>query len=299
MFPRAVNFHLLRACDARCRYCFAFRVSRDRLLTRHAIAVVHALREAGAEKLNFVGGEPTLHPDLPALIRAAKAVGFTTSVVSNGARLAPLLDSREGALLDWVGLSIDSATDEGNAAVGRGGPGYVRRVLSLVLRARANGSRVKLNTVVTRVNVADDMRAVVRAVRPDRWKVFQVLRVSGQNDRQVEPLLVSADEYSRFVARHAELQLEGIPVVAETGESMIDSYAMVDPLGRFFGNTGGVHRVGESILRAGAVRAFRSAGFDEARLAARGGDYDWTVPHRGEEMRVSAHLSRRRKSRPI
>jgi MoaA/NifB/PqqE/SkfB family radical SAM enzyme len=85
------------------------------------------------EKMNFVGGEPTLHPDIDQLVLAAKEMGFTTSIVSNGARLARLLASPAGAVLDWVGLSIDSATDEGNALVGRGGED--RRVLGDRLEA--------------------------------------------------------------------------------------------------------------------------------------------------------------------
>jgi hypothetical protein len=36
---------------------------------------------------------------------------------------------------------------------------------------------------------------------------------------------------------------------------MTDSYAMIDPINRFFGNTGGVHHVGLSIREAGALDA--------------------------------------------
>lgn len=276
MFPRAINFHLLRACNARCRYCFArFPETPTRLSTTDAIEVLRRVRDAGGEKMNFVGGEPTWHADIERLVFAAKDLGFTTSIVSNGFRLARLLASPGGVRLDWVGLSIDSATDEGNARVGRGGPGYTAQVVAHAQEARALGAAVKLNTVVTRHNVQEDMSALVRSIRPERWKVFQVLRVEGQNEDAVDDLLVGAREFQDFVARHRPLVDAGIPVIPENNDAMTDSYAMIDPLGRFFGNTGGVHRVGRSILQAGAVEALASVSFENDKLAARGGVYEW------------------------
>lgn len=279
MFPRAINFHLLRACNARCRYCFArFPETPKRLATADAIDVMQRVREAGGEKMNFVGGEPTLHPDIERLVVAAREMGFTTSIVSNGARLARLLAASGGAMLDWVGLSVDSATDDGNALVGRGGPGYTAQVVAHAQQGRLNGAAVKLNTVVTRHNVREDVSALVRAIAPERWKVFQVLRVEGQNENSVDDLRVGPREFQEFVARHQTLDNEGIPVVAESNDAMTDSYAMIDPMGRFFGNTGGVHRVGLSILQAGAVEALASVGFDSDKLEARGGVYAWKRP---------------------
>lgn len=276
MFPRAINFHLLRACNARCRYCFAkFPETPKRLTTTDAIEVIRRVRNAGGEKMNFVGGEPTLHPDIDQLVLAAKELGFTTSIVSNGARLEHLLASPAGALLDWVGLSVDSATDEGNALVGRGGKGYTANVIAHARRARANGAAVKLNTVVTQHSVREDMSALVRAVQPERWKVFQVLRVEGQNEDTVDDLLVTSSRFQEFVARHRALIDVGIPVIAENNNAMTDSYAMIDPMGRFFGNTGGVHRVGRSVLEAGAMDALASVDFKNEKLVARRGLYSW------------------------
>lgn len=276
MFPLAINFHLLRACNARCGYCFArFPETPKGLASADVIEVMRRVRDAGGEKMNFVGGEPTLHPDIERFVVAAKEMGFTTSIVSNGAKLARLLSSSAGAMLDWVGLSVDSATDEGNALVGRGGPGYTAQIVALAQEARANGAAVKLNTVVTRHNVYEDMSSLVRVVAPERWKVFQVLRVEGQNENTVDDLLVETHEFDDFVARHRALDDEGIPVIVENNEAMTDSYAMIDPMGRFFGNTGGVHHVGLSILEVGAREALASVGFRNEKLVARGGVYAW------------------------
>lgn len=281
MLGLPVNFHVLKACNASCQYCFArFPETRGRLSKADAIEVMRRVREAGAEKMNFVGGEPTLHRDIGDLILAAKELGFVTGIVSNGAKLEALLDSRAGSMLDWVGLSIDSSTDEGNALIGRGGAGYVAQVVTCARKARSNGALVKLNTVVTCHNVHEDMSEIVRSIAPQRWKLFQVLRVEGQNEATVDDLLIDASAFRAFVVRHQGRLGQAVNVVPEDNHAMTDSYAMIDPEGRFFGNTGGVHCVGESILDRGAVGALASVGFSTDKLVRRGGKFDWERPDR-------------------
>lgn len=278
----SVNFHISRACDAKCRFCFAtFRDDRGRLATRDAERVIELVREAGVEKLNFAGGEPTLHPDIGRLVRFAKSLGLTTSIVTNGRKLEQLLDDHAEAL-DWVGLSVDSGDEVVQAALGRGEGDHVARSIALADRCRALGVRVKLNSVVTASTWREDMRWLVLRIAPERWKVFQVLRVVGQNDGSVEPLLISPELFEAFVERHRELT-----PIAERNEAMTDSYAMIDPLGRFYGDTGGVHGVSAPILEVGVAAALRSVGFEPAKLEARGGIYTWAGQSTGA-LRVVA-----------
>jgi radical S-adenosyl methionine domain-containing protein 2 len=239
-----------------------------------AVRVLDRLRAAGFEKITFAGGEPTLHAHIGALIDHAKNLGFVTGIVTNGARLDALLDAH-GHRLDWVALSIDSADERIQAELGRGNGGHIERAIRHADRCHAAGIRVKMNTVVTALTWEEDMTDLVRRVAPERWKVFQVLRVVGQNDGRVEPLLITHAQFETFVARHAHLAADGFPPVFEANDAMIDSYVMVDPLGRFFGNTGGVHRTSRPILTVGVGAALAEVQFDETKLDARGGRYEW------------------------
>ena len=145
----AVNFHLYKPCNYRCRFCFAtFRDLRGQLSREHALLLLRLLREAGCEKLNFAGGEPTLHPHIGPLLAESRRLGLVTSIISNGARLRPLL-AAHASDLDWVGLSVDSADEVVQAALGRGTGGHVARSLAHADEIRARGLRLKLNTVVT------------------------------------------------------------------------------------------------------------------------------------------------------
>lgn len=272
---KSINFHLFPSCNERCSYCFAtFGGARQRLSAEQAEAVIRLLASLGLEKLTFVGGEPTLHPALPRLLRVARELGLTTVLVTNGARLSALLDVA-AADLDWVGLSIDSGREDVQRVLGRGKGDYVATSVAYLQRARSLGLRTKLNTVVTALNVDEDLSDLIRRARPDRWKVFQVLPIAGQNDGSVEELLITKTQFEHFVSRHAHLAAEGLAPIPEDNEAMTGSYLMIDPLGRFFDNVDGRLTFSRPILEVGVDAALAEIRFSFVKLETRGGVYPW------------------------
>lgn len=273
----AVNFHLWKPCNYRCKFCFAtFEDVPGRLTAADARRVVD-LVAAHTDKITFVGGEPTLCPFLGDLVDSAHRSGLTTCIVSNGERLRPMI-LRHAASLDWVGLSVDTADEAISVEFGRGAGAHVGRSIELAQLARAHGILVKLNTVVTALNQHEDLTPLVRAIRPDRWKVFQVLPVAGQNDGKVEPLLIDAAQFRAYVERHAHLGAEGFGPVAEDNADMTGSYVMIDPMGRFFDNVDGRLVYSPGILDVGVHEAFARVRWERESLVARGGIYAWRRP---------------------
>jgi radical S-adenosyl methionine domain-containing protein 2 len=134
---------------------------------------------------------------------------------------------------------------------------------------------VKLNTVVTALNVDEDMSPFVRRMRPERWKVFQVLPMKGQNDGVVESLLVSGLAFAAFVERHRALASEGLAPIVEDNDAMRGSYAMIDPEGRFFGNATGEHVYSRPILEVGVETALAEVAVSAEKFELRGGRYSW------------------------
>ena len=78
------------------------------------------LSDAGATKITFVGGEPTLCPYLGELLEAAKHAGLTTCIVSNGTGLTEEFLHNWHHCIDWIGISIDASNDVLHAQIGRG-----------------------------------------------------------------------------------------------------------------------------------------------------------------------------------
>ncbi|MEE2759316.1 MAG: viperin family antiviral radical SAM protein [Candidatus Thermoplasmatota archaeon] len=284
--PPAINWHFWPWCNYGCKFCFArFEdIPRaDRLPKEIALTVPEMLAEAGAEKITFVGGEPTLCPYLGDLLAASKDVGLTTCIVSNASGLTENFLDKWGHLIDWVGLSIDASSDQIHAEIGRGMRGDLARSRSHHLelatdawdRCRSRGIRMKLNTVVCKPNLDDDMMELVLKLRPERWKIFEVLPVDGQNDGDVDDLLLDEGEFQTWVDRHASIADEGIQFVPESNELMRGSYAMMDALGRFYSNSEGGHTYGPSILEIGVREAWEQNCFFEDRFHNRGGIYEW------------------------
>lgn len=284
--PLAVNWHFWPWCNYGCKFCFArFEdIPRaDRLPKEIAITVPEMLAEAGADKITFVGGEPTLCPYLEDLLIASKRAGLTTCIVSNATGLTEEFLDRCGHLIDWIGLSIDASNDELHVEIGRGLRSDLARASSHHLveakaaweRCSSRGIRMKLNTVVCRPNLDDDMTDLVLELRPERWKIFEVLPVKGQNDGDVEPLLLREGEFQTWVERHAHVAEHGIQFVPESNDLMRGSYAMMDALGRFYSNIDGGHSYGPSILDVGVLNAWEKNCFLEDRFHERGGVYEW------------------------
>lgn len=284
--PPSVNFHLWEPCNMRCRYCFAtFQDVKQSILPKGhlpkelAIELVHQLAPV-FKKLSFAGGEPMLCPWLSELIAIAKSKGLITMLVTNGSRLSLdwLNDHRHS--LDWLTLSIDSALDSTHVQLGRAEKGRAmpaEQAVRMANACRELGIRFKVNTVVTSLNAHEDMNDLMLALKPERWKVFQVLSVKGQNSGSVEPLLCSSQAFQGFIKRHQCVSRSGIELVAEDNTLMRGSYAMIDPAGRFFDDTqielG--HTYSGPILELGVERAFRQISFSLSRFAARGGNYNF------------------------
>lgn len=76
-------------CNLRCLGCRACAGGDEALSPEQALSWMRQARLHGVERLWLGGGEPTLRPDLPALARAARALGFRDVLVqTNGMRLA-------------------------------------------------------------------------------------------------------------------------------------------------------------------------------------------------------------------
>jgi radical S-adenosyl methionine domain-containing protein 2 len=288
-----VNWHVTEACNYRCRYCYShWEREPNRLdVIREEVAslgLVDALwrffRPDNASnplrrqlqwsnlRLSLAGGEPMLYPRQVARVaRHAKALGMRVSMITNGS-LLPRDTGGLGELarsLDMLGLSIDAVSDSRNRAIGRadrkGSTLSLEQLVQLVdaLRTAHPGIALKVNTVVNAFNVHDDLRAVIDALRPDRWKLLRVLPVLGDD------LVVSDADFAAFVARHACL---GTRVSVEDNRDMLTSYLMVDPQGRFFQNGNGAsggYFYSRPITPDTVERAFRSVPFDASKFASR------------------------------
>lgn len=279
------NYHLWKICNMSCGFCFATfedapSLLADKQLSKDdAIRVVDSLCQYGFSKINFAGGEPTLCPWLCDLIRKAKSYGVVTSIVTNGSRITgDWLDSVDGDL-DIIALSIDSIDAGALQSIGRvvngkspmSGGDYQR----IADEIKRRDIRLKVNTVVNSVNCHENLSDFVRSLGPERWKIFQVLPMEGQNDRLISEFVIQPEQFDRYVQRNQGVEAHGIKVVTEDNRLMTGSYIMVDPSGRFFDNTKGKHTYSSKpIHEVGVSKALGDVTIYPERFDQRGGRYD-------------------------
>jgi radical S-adenosyl methionine domain-containing protein 2 len=282
--PETINIHLTRRCNFGCHFCYAEfaecganQVSPENLQSILAQIGERPSPNGRRRKINFAGGEPFLYPDLPTVIEFCKKRGLVTSVVTNGSRIDSGMIARLGESLDILGLSVDSGNLETNRKIGRYGnrvfphAEFYRRIATKVHEA---GIRLKINTVVNRVNFHEDLGVLISALVPFRWKLFQVKEVIGQNDKLFAGLSISKSEFDQFVARNKMLVRPDTLVIAETADDMTASYAMIAPNGCFFDCSRGRYHYSRPICDVGVLEAFQDVAFEPQKFHQRGGSYE-------------------------
>jgi radical S-adenosyl methionine domain-containing protein 2 len=277
--PISVNLAVTLECNYRCRFCFGrYKTLGKTLDDSRLLDIPKLLAEAGCQKITFEGGEPLLSPKIFKLVDRANDVGLTTCLVTNGSLLTIDKLARMSESLEWLGLSVDSAIEDTEIALGRGSGDHINQIVRVADWAHDLGIALKINAVITKLNYREDMKEFIRSLKPRRFKAFQVLVIRGENDNACKQLHISHSEFAYFVKNHQELAACGISFVPESHDDMIGSYLMMLPDGSFYSNLNGAYNYSErNIFDEGVDSAFRRVGWDRQKFFRRGGQYPWAV----------------------
>lgn len=192
--PRAVNlfFHILTGCNLKCRHCYINPVQHGTatlpLATIADWLKVFADRGKPAN-LILLGGEPTLHPDLAAVIKTARQLGFVSVTVdTNGYLFHDILDRVTPKELDYFSFSLDGATAATNDALR--GEGAYAVCLEGIRRAVARGFSTSLIYTVSTANIDELplMGPLLEDLGVERFFI-QVLGIRGKPARETEQAL--------------------------------------------------------------------------------------------------------------
>lgn len=287
-----VNYHINEICNFKCGYCYAdwgLKANRNDVfrhphLRESVISQLWSLLAPYASnsqvatnlawdrvRLNIAGGEPLLYEkEVLAGIKQARALGFDLSIITNGSRLTAELARQLAPDLEWLGISIDSLNPITNAEIGRRDKQNRQVTLEglqeAISAAKATNPniKIKLNTVVNAHNFTEDLSPLIEAIKPEKWKIFRALPAT------TDALLVSNQGFFNFVGRHARFDH---CMRVENNDTMLSSYLMVDPLGRFFDNSTSLksktYVYSDPIHKVGAHKAFSQISFDAHAFNAR------------------------------
>ncbi|MCL2457444.1 MAG: radical SAM protein [Desulfobulbus sp.] len=152
---RNIFLHILTACNLACRHCYINPTQHGTatlpLTTVRQWLKLFARPEEQQTNLILLGGEPTLHPELPAIIRVAKSMRYAVTVDTNGYLFHDLLDRVSPQELDYLSFSLDGPEAAVNDPIR--GEGVFAACTENIRRAVARGFNTSLIYTVSSLNI--------------------------------------------------------------------------------------------------------------------------------------------------
>lgn len=186
-------------------------------LTRDQIESWLQLFADKSKKTNVIllGGEPTMHPDLPEAISIAKKLGYQVTVDSNGFLFHDLLNRTTPQELDYLSFSLDGPDPEINDAIR--GEGVYEVCTTNIRRAIEAGFHVSVIYTVSRKNISHlhRMGALLESLGVKNFFI-QVLGLRGKSAESdsEETSQVSREEWLDTVPGvAADIAARGIHVI--------------------------------------------------------------------------------------
>ena len=179
-------FHILTECNLNCRHCYINpeHHGKGRVPLKTIKAWLDVFSDGGAApNLIFLGGEPTLHPDLAAAVKYARSRDFNSITIdTNGFLFHDILDKVIPDEVDFFSFSLDGATRKTNDAI-RGQGSYDACAKGLRKTVSA-GFATSLIYTVSRANIAEleSMPLLLSDLGVERFFI-QVIGLRGKASR--------------------------------------------------------------------------------------------------------------------
>ena len=113
----------LNGCNFRCPYCHNAELLGDgeEVMTVAGLLAFLRKRQGILEGVCITGGEPTLHPELPALLGEVRALGYAVKLDTNGYRPEILEAVLDQGLVDYVAMDLTNGPEGYAETVGLAG----------------------------------------------------------------------------------------------------------------------------------------------------------------------------------
>ncbi len=148
-------FHILTRCNLRCAHCYINREQHgSNTLSLDTIRDWLGIFSSKAKDTNliFLGGEPTLHPDLASAVSIAGSMGFKSITIdTNGFLFHNILDNITPNQIDFFSFSLDGVSKGTNDAIR--GDGCFDAVMSGIRRAVKKGFSCSMIYTVSEKNI--------------------------------------------------------------------------------------------------------------------------------------------------
>ena len=142
----------LNGCNFSCPFCHNSELFEDEqtpVMAQQELLAFLEKRRGVLDGVCITGGEPTLHPELPALLRAVRELGYAVKLDTNGYRPEVLGALLNGGLLDYVAMDLKNGPEYYGETVGlaHADLAKIRESIGLLM---ASGTEFELRTTVVK-----------------------------------------------------------------------------------------------------------------------------------------------------
>jgi MoaA/NifB/PqqE/SkfB family radical SAM enzyme len=149
----SIDVFITNRCGLRCSHCFLGESLNLNLDMDFGLfqQLVRAAKQWNTEEFTFLGGEPTLYPQLADAIQLAQMEGYKTRIVTNGhASYLKFIENFKGNSLPFICFSMDGSNEQiHNSIRGRGSFGIL---LKSIKRSKELGCALGGIVAVSRQN---------------------------------------------------------------------------------------------------------------------------------------------------
>ena len=179
--PFSAMWEMTHVCNLDCVMCYNVPLAEPELSTAEGLDLLEQLAAAGTLRLTLSGGEILTRRDFFPLAERARALGFALDLKTNGTLLTPETADRLASLEPvQVDISLLGATEATFDAVA-GSRRTLERVLRGVRLLQERGVRVKLNTLLLDLNLAERSQMLDLALELGVY-YEQVFKISAADD---------------------------------------------------------------------------------------------------------------------
>ena len=149
-----LQLHITQECDLHCRHCYD-RSERSALTLPHALKILDDLYSFCQSRkvtghVSFTGGNPLLHPDFPAIYKAAADHGFTLAVLGNPANRQQIEALQSSQPLHFFQVSLEGLPDYNDYIRGKG---HFDRTMTFLMLLRDLNIYSMVMLTLTRDNI--------------------------------------------------------------------------------------------------------------------------------------------------
>ena len=166
----------LGGCDFRCPFCHNYELidgTAPGIMDDEACFAFLEKRTGLLDGVAITGGEPCLHPGLPAFIERVRGMGFQVKLDTNGMHPQMLESLLERGLVDYVAMDIKNSPEKYAQTAGLAAVDLEKVCQSITLLMRGNVPYEFRTTVVAQLHAAGDFHAIGAWIRGARQYFLQ------------------------------------------------------------------------------------------------------------------------------